>query len=269
MIQDQAIKIKRGFVDRPWGQVHYRTAGSGPALVITHKSYFSSRSFIRVMPLLARDFRVIVADTPGQGESENPPTQWTIPQYAADLFEVLNTLDVRDFYLVGNSTGAAIACEAAVICASRIKKLVLFGLPRWKDQAARQDLRQSPLFYGPPEIKEDGSHYSANWQRIKSLCVGYPSECFEIYFQEVMSRQERTYEGIEAVLRYDEASRLPLITVPTLLMWAMDDAMFTPFIEGTAKLVPHATTKVLPGSPLMYLRDPKPYTEALLKYLQS
>ena len=269
MIQEQAIKIKRGFVDRSWGQVHYRTAGNGPVLVLTHKTYFSSRSFIRVMPLLALDFRVIALDTPGQGESENPPTQWTIPQYATDLFEVLDTLQVEDFYLVGNSTGAAIACEAAVICPSRIKKLVLFGMPRWKDEAARQDLRQSPFFYGPPEVKEDGSHYSANWQRIKSLCVGEPPECFEIYFQEVMSRQERTYEGIEAVLRYDEASRLPLISVPTLLMWAMEDTMFVPFIEHTARLVGHSITKVLHGSPLMYLRDPQLYAETLLRYLKS
>ncbi|MUG99563.1 alpha/beta fold hydrolase [Scytonema sp. UIC 10036] len=269
MISEQVIKIKRGFVDRPWGQLHYRTAGNGPVLVLTHKTYFSSRSFLRAIPLLAPHFRVIVPDTPGQGESENPPTQWTIPQYASDLLEVLDTLKVEDFYLVGNSTGAAIACEAAVICSSRIKKLLLFGMPRWKDSAARQDLRRSPFFYGPPEIKDDGSHYSTNWQRIKSLCVGYPPECFEIYFQEVMSRKERTYEGIEAVLSYSEASRLPLLTVPTLLMWAMEDTMFTPFIEDTARLVPHSTTKVLHGSPLMYLRDPKLYCETLLKYLLS
>lgn len=57
MIQEQAIKIKRGFVDRWWGQVHYRTAGNGPTLVLTHKTYFSSRSFIRVMPLLALNVR--------------------------------------------------------------------------------------------------------------------------------------------------------------------------------------------------------------------
>ncbi|MBD2776174.1 hypothetical protein [Iningainema tapete] len=45
--------------------------------------------------------------------------------------------------------------------------------------------------------------------------------------------------------------------------------MFTPFIEDTARLVPHSTTKVLHGSPLMYLRDPKLYAETLLQYLQS
>jgi hypothetical protein len=60
MSQDLPITIKRGFVDRSWGQVHYRTAGSGPALVLTHKTYYSSRSFLRVMPLLAPYFRVIV-----------------------------------------------------------------------------------------------------------------------------------------------------------------------------------------------------------------
>lgn len=251
-----------------WGQVHYRTAGSGPTLVLTHKTYFSSRSFLRVMPLLAPYFRVIVPDTPGQGESDNPPTQWSIPQYASALFEVLDALKVDKFYLVGNSTGAAIACEAAVICPARIEKLVLFGMPRWKDEAARSALRQIPLFYGPLEVKEDGSHYTDNWQRMKSRWEGYPEECFEIDFQEAMSRTPRTYEGIEAVLSYDEASRLPLISVPTLLLWADADTMFVPFIEDTARLVPHATTKVLHSTALMYLRDPESYAATLLEYLE-
>ncbi|WP_158516667.1 hypothetical protein [Scytonema hofmannii] len=49
----------------------------------------------------------------------------------------------------------------------------------------------------------------------------------------------------------------------------MEDTMFTSFIEDTAQLVRYATTKVLHGSPLMYLRDPKLYAETLLQYLQS
>ncbi|MEH2425590.1 MAG: alpha/beta hydrolase [Nostoc sp.] len=269
MSQQKPIKIKRGFVEQEWGQVHYRTVGNGPTLVLLHKTYFSSRSFIRLMPLLAADFRVIALDIPGQGESDNPPMQWNIPQYAGAVFNVLDTLGIDKFYLVGNSTGAAIACEAAVISASQLKKLVLFGMPRWKDKASRAALRQSKLFYGPPDVKEDGSHYTTNWQRIKQLWSGYPPECFEIYFQEVMSRKDRTYEGIEAVLSYDEASRLPLISVPTLLMWAKDDTMFTPFIEDTAQLVSYATTKVLNSNALMYLRDPELYTATLLEYLQS
>lgn len=269
MSQDLSIMIRRGFVDLPWGQVHYRMAGSGPVLVLTHKTYYSSRSFVRLIPLLAAYFQVIVPDTPGQGESDNPPIQWSIPDYASALFEIMDALGVDGFYLVGNSTGASIACEAAVICPSRIKKLVLFGMPRWKDEAARQALRQLPLFYGPPEVKEDGSHYTTNWQRIKSRWKGYPEECFEIEFQEAMSRTPRTYEGIEAVLMYDEASRLPLISVPTLLMWADGDTMFTPFIEDTAQLAVYATTLVVQGTPLMYLRDPEAYAATLLEYLQS
>ncbi len=98
MSQDLPITIKRGFVDRSWGQVHYRTAGSGPALVLTHKTYYSS------------------------------------------------------------------------------------------DEAARQALRRLPLFYGPLEVKEDGSHYTAIWQRMKPRWEGYPSECFELTALAVKSK---------------------------------------------------------------------------------
>ncbi len=261
-----SIKIRRGFVDMEWGQVHYRTAGSGPVLVLTHKTYFSSRTMLRVIPLLAQHFRVIVAETPGQGESDFPPEQWEIPQYAAALLGVLDKLEVDDFYLIGNSTGAAIACEIAITHSERIKKLVLFGMPRWTEEG-RHALRKSALYYGPLEVKPDGSHYTENWQRLKARWTGYPPECFEIDFLEAMNRKPRTYEGIEAVLRYREDERLPLIKVPTLLLWADGDTMFTPFIEDTARLIPHATTKVLSSTALMYLRDPEPYASAVLEFL--
>jgi pimeloyl-ACP methyl ester carboxylesterase len=56
--------------------------------------------------------------------------------------------------------------------------------------------------------------------------------------------------------------------MPTLLMWATEDTMFTPFIEDTANLVPHAVTKVLESSAKMYLRDPEEYVKTVLEFLQ-
>jgi pimeloyl-ACP methyl ester carboxylesterase len=261
-------KIRRGFIDMEWGQVHYRTMGSGMPLILTHKTYFSSRTMQRVMPLLAKHFRVICPDTPGQGDSDNPPEQWSIPQYTEAFLAVLSALEVDNFYLIGNSTGASIACEAAVIAPERIEKLILFGMPRWKDEEARQALRKSPLFYGPLEVMEDGSHLKVIWDRLYPRWKGFPYECFEIDFFEALSRKPRTYEGIEAVLNYNETARLPLLQMPTLLMWATEDTMFTPFIEDTANLVPHAVTKVLESSAKMYLRDPEEYVKTVLEFLQ-
>jgi haloalkane dehalogenase len=262
-----SLEIKRRFVDMPWGQVHYRTAGSGAPLVLTHKTYFSSRTFERVLPLLARHFQVICPDTPGQGESDFPPDPWSIPQYAQALLDTLSAIGVAKFHLIGNSTGASIACEAAVLAPERLEKLILFGMPRWKDAEARQNLRKSQLYYGALDIKEDGSHLKVIWDRLYPRWNGYPYHCFEIDFFEAITRTPRTYEGIEAVLSYDETSRLPLIKTATMLMWATDDTMFTPFIEDTAKLVPHAPVKILASTALMYLRDPEDYAKAVLEFL--
>lgn len=250
-----------------WGQVHYREAGSGKPLVLTHKTYFSSRTFVRLIPLLAKHFHMICPDTPGQGDSDDPPDQWSIPQYAQALLDTLTALGVDKFQLIGNSTGASIACEAAVIAPERIEKLVLFGMPRWKNEEARQNLRQSPLYYGPLDLKEDGSHLKIIWDRLYPRWNGYPYECFEIDFFEAITRTPRTYEGIEAVLSYNETTRLPIIKSPTLLMWAEGDTMFTPFIENTIKLVPHAQTKLTGSTALMYLRDPEDYAKAVLEFL--
>src|SRR5580704_16493068 len=54
-------------------RIRFVEAGSGPPLVLVH-DYLSSRvAWDDVLPRLATNFRVIVPDLPGFGESEKPP----------------------------------------------------------------------------------------------------------------------------------------------------------------------------------------------------
>jgi pimeloyl-ACP methyl ester carboxylesterase len=57
--------MKRAYVDIPEGQVHYRTDGSGPVLLLLHRVPTSSALFIKVIPILAKHYRVIAMDILG------------------------------------------------------------------------------------------------------------------------------------------------------------------------------------------------------------
>ena len=74
--------MKRGYIDIPEGQIHYRTAGSGEPLLLLHRSPSSSEEFGDVIPILARDYWVVAMDTPGYGNSDDPPRVYEIADYA-------------------------------------------------------------------------------------------------------------------------------------------------------------------------------------------
>ena len=73
--------IKQAFVDLPKAQIHYRTAGDGPPLLLLHPTTFSSQAYLEVMSILADRFRVIAMDRFGHGGSDPPPggvtVKWT------------------------------------------------------------------------------------------------------------------------------------------------------------------------------------------------
>ncbi|MBW3602950.1 MAG: alpha/beta hydrolase, partial [Actinobacteria bacterium] len=115
----------------PWGQVHLRRAGDdGPVVVLVHQSPLSSRTYAPALPHLAGAGLVAVAvDTPGFGSSARPPADWSIPEYAAALWQVVDRLGLGTVALLGQHTGATISVEAALQRPSQSDRLILQGLP--------------------------------------------------------------------------------------------------------------------------------------------
>ena len=46
--------MRFGYADTPLGQVHYREAGSGPAIVLLHESPISGRIYEPSLPFLGQ-----------------------------------------------------------------------------------------------------------------------------------------------------------------------------------------------------------------------
>jgi len=92
----EQVRVRRGFIGTSLGQLHYRTAGSGPPLVLLHNTWLSSRMFGVALPFLAREFEVYAIDTLGQGHSDPaPPREMEIAEYAAVLHEALDGLGLE------------------------------------------------------------------------------------------------------------------------------------------------------------------------------
>ena len=87
-------------------ELYYEDHGSGRPVVLIHGYPLSGRGWDRQVPVLLDDgHRVITYDRRGFGKSSQPATGYDYDTFAADLRELLTTLDLYDVTLVGHSMG--------------------------------------------------------------------------------------------------------------------------------------------------------------------
>jgi len=87
-----------------WGEM-----GSGDPLVLLHGIQDSHRTWRRVAPTLARQFRVLMPDLPGHGYSGRPDAPYTLGWYADVVAEWLKQIGVRRAHVCGHSYGGGVA----------------------------------------------------------------------------------------------------------------------------------------------------------------
>ena len=76
----------------------------------------------------ARDYRVVVPDLRGHGQSDAPYSDYTMDEVLADLDAVVERLALPErFTLVGHSFGGAICIEYAVRRPERLERLALLA----------------------------------------------------------------------------------------------------------------------------------------------
>jgi pimeloyl-ACP methyl ester carboxylesterase len=134
--------------------------GSPPVLLI-HGWAGSRRSFAALIPLLARQFRVVAVDLRGHGDADKPPSGYDVPSLAADVVSVLDSLDIGRAVLVGASSGGYVAQQVAVSTPVRVAALVLAGAPR--------DLRGRPPF--ADELDRISEPVDRAW--VRSFTAGF------------------------------------------------------------------------------------------------
>ena len=76
---------------------------------------------------ISSQYRLIVPDLPGHGESEKPRTDYTPRYYARTMRKLLEAVDVEEAAVVGNSMGGRVALELAARSPDRVKSLLLLA----------------------------------------------------------------------------------------------------------------------------------------------
>lgn len=229
--QTPVTEIKKYYAYVGERRIHYRRAGSGPPLVLLHASPGSSYGLESITRALAGQHTVIAIDTPGYGEStalglEQPE----IDDYAAALTKTLDALNLDRVDLYGSHTGAAIALDFAYQEPTRVRRLVLDGVPIYSPEETVDRLANYTPSLAPVS---DGTHLIRGWAMRRNMFIFSPWYDHSVQarriaeipsaleFQGMMVDFLRAgpdyYKGYGAAFRYQSLEILPHVTVPTLL----------------------------------------------------
>jgi pimeloyl-ACP methyl ester carboxylesterase len=106
-------------------RIAYRSAGSGPAIVLVHGITSTSATWERVMPYLATRFTVIAPDLLGHGQSAKPRGDYSLGAYASGVRDLIVSLGHERATFVGHSLGGGVVMQLAYQFPERCERLVL------------------------------------------------------------------------------------------------------------------------------------------------
>jgi pimeloyl-ACP methyl ester carboxylesterase len=260
--------MRRAYCDIPEGQIHYQTEGTGePVLLLLHQVPFSSDEYSEMMPILAKNYRVIAMDILGYGNSDKPPKVYQVEDYVRSIISFLDATDIGKSNVVGHHTGATLAVALAVHYPDRVDKLVLSGCS-FLSPEDRRSLLNSPR-YAPMEITKNGSFLMREWEYSCSILHGGDLEIIYKAFLARIMAGPRLHDAHYAVFRYEKEPELPLIKSPTLLLAGTED-MFYNKLEILKNIIPRCRTKVIKGAGnFVALEKPYEFADAILDFLKN
>eukprot|EP01034_Spumella_vulgaris_P020378 gene20378-26109_t len=106
--------------------LHYVDQGSGPAVLLGQSYLWDQHMWAPQIAALSQQYRVIVPELWGHGESGPLPAQTrTLDDLAHQALALLDHLEIAQVNLVGLSVGGMWAAPLALLAPERVNSLVL------------------------------------------------------------------------------------------------------------------------------------------------
>ncbi len=253
-------------------KLYYESHGDGPPLMLVSGLNGVASFWVKQVPALAKDFRVIVHDHRGTGQSTHSRLRYSVEQMAGDVLKLMDALGIDAAHLAGHSTGGAIGQTIAQDHPTRVQSLVLSATWAGPDPYFRRlfesrkavlerlgvdaYLRASILSLAPPKWVSENDAAIAAQQREQAAAA---------------APVEVQTSRIDAIVRFDRRARLGEIRCPTLVIVAADD-MITPkfYADELAAKIPGAKLVVLEsGGHFAPVIAPEPYNAAVGGFLRA
>lgn len=108
------------------GQLFWRETGQGETIVFLHGNCQESSQWSEYFATIGHSYHCVAPDLMGFGDSGRPRKQPYSIQWESDILaELFDRINLKQFYLVGDSVGAWVAARYALDHPEQIKGLIL------------------------------------------------------------------------------------------------------------------------------------------------
>ena len=118
-----------GYAEVNGVKLHYVTAGTGKPLILLPGWPETWWSYRKMMPILAKSYKVIVVDIRGMGGSDKPQSGYDKKTIATDIYELIHQLGYQQVFMAGHDIGSMVAFSFAVNYPDATLKLVMLDIP--------------------------------------------------------------------------------------------------------------------------------------------
>lgn len=242
-VSRQVKPAESGYADVNGLKMYYEVYGGGKPIVLLHGSYMNiPLNWAHIIPRLAKDRKVIVAEMQGHGRTKDIPRAFSYEAMADDVSGLLKHLKTDSADILGYSMGGGIAFQVAVRHPEQVRRLVVLSGTYthdgwWPDVEAMYATFTPDMFKGTPIQKQYDS-------------LGNDPALFPDFVKKVISIDLKPYDWSAAVKKI----KAPLF----MAIGDADGVRYEHALElfrakGGGKMgdihgMPHSRLAILPGT---------------------
>jgi pimeloyl-ACP methyl ester carboxylesterase len=227
-------------------KIFYREAGpqDAPVLLLLHGYPSSSRMFEPLLPLLAKDFRLIAPDYPGFGLSQAPdPSVWqyTFDRLAQTMVDFADALGLKRYSMYLQDYGGPIGFRMALSTPERVQALIIQNAVLHEEGlTAVWNLRRAywaQRAQNEPKIREGMHSVQAGVARHIGGRANPDRFNPDLWMDELAFLKRPGMDAIQLDLVYDYQSNVRAYPKwqaylrdrrpPTLVVWGIHDPIFS------------------------------------------
>ncbi len=244
------MQIERGLARTGAGQIHYRTAGQGQAVMLFHINQQSSALMIELIAALVGQCRPIAIDYPSHGDSDHVARQPTINDYARCAMEVMDALGVARAVAMGEAMGAAVATALAGDFPDRVERVVLMNCP-FSTEPGRLGAHARELQEGLRPADASGFPLTRTLEFVLEKDARaaplHPTQSWMDRSNQAQIEAGRDrWQAMTALAAFDMEAALRRIACPMLLL-SGEHFYYDRYRPEVLALVPGSRAEVIPG----------------------
>ncbi|MEZ4962024.1 MAG: alpha/beta hydrolase [Saprospiraceae bacterium] len=222
--------------------LYYETYGAGTPLLLLHGGLGSISAFGSSIPVLSEKYKVIAADSPGHGRSEQPE-ELTYPSMAHTFSKLIDRLGLDSVYVMGWSDGGVIALILAAERPDKVKKIIAVGANTTLDGLTEEAVHFTKVemadFVKSNPTKADAERYYGWWTEPFFRLSPEP-EKWKSIFEKV--------QKMWATETYIPREQLEKIAMPTMIVQGDRDEIKLTHTEEIFRAIKNAQLCVLPNT---------------------